>query len=192
MVDPRRRALEAELKLIVASTEHVPAVRELIDVSVRALSRDYYTPQQIESALRYVFGVDTQLLTDRTYYVIENEGRLVAAGGWSHRRTLFGGDQHKSAEDPELDPSCEPARIRAFFVHPAWARRGLARRLFDECVTAARAHGFTALELGATLPGRPLYLALGFAPVESLEVRMPDGVQLPVIRMRHVLEPGQK
>ena len=89
MVDHRRRALEAELKLIVASTEHVPAVRELIDVSVRALSRDYYTPQQIESALRYVFGVDTQLLTDRTYYVIENEGRLVAAGGWSHRRSIW-------------------------------------------------------------------------------------------------------
>jgi GNAT superfamily N-acetyltransferase len=169
--------------LRIARTGDLAALRALIDTSVRALSTNYNTPSQIESALTYVFGVDTQLLADRTYYVIEESGTIVAAGGWSHRRTLFGGDQHKDAEDPELDPVSEPARIRAFFVHPEWTRRGLARRLFDECVTAARAHGFSALELGATLPGQPLYTALGFTAVETIQVRMPDGEVLPVVRM---------
>ena len=177
-------------ELRIAHTGDLAALRELIDSSVRALSSGYNTPQQIDSALRYVFGVDTQLLADRTYYVMEECGKVVAAGGWSHRRTLFGGDQHKLGEDPELDPAREPARIRAFFVHPAWVRRGLARRLFDECAAAARAHGFSALELGATLPGQPLYHALGFTAVESIEVRMPDGETLPVIRMTLTLEPG--
>ena len=177
------------LTVRVARTEDVQALRSLIDASVRALSTGYNTHRQIESALQYVFGVDTQLLADRTYYVIEVAGNIVAAGGWSHRRTLFGGDQHKAAEDPELDPATEAARIRAFFVHPAWVRRGLARRLYDECATAAMAQGFSSLELGATLPGQPLYLALGFVPVEAIDVRMPDGETLPVIRMTRSLGP---
>ncbi|MEO8621661.1 MAG: GNAT family N-acetyltransferase [bacterium] len=179
---------EREHGLRTARPDDVAALQALIDTSVRALSVNFNTPEQIDSALQYVFGVDTQLIADGTYYVIESGGVLVAAGGWSRRRTLFGGDQHKSTDDPELDPTREPARIRAFFVHPAWTRRGFARRLFDECAAAARTHGFTSLELGSTLPGQPLYEALGFSAIESIEVPMPDGEVLPIIRMSRDLE----
>jgi GNAT superfamily N-acetyltransferase len=165
----------------------VPALRALIDASVRALSVGYYTPAQAESALVHVFGPDTQLIADATYYVVESSGGLVAAGGWSRRRTLYGGDQTKSGEDPVLDPAVEPARIRAFFVHPAWTRRGLGRLIFDRCLTAAREAGFRELTLVATLPGVPLYAALGFTARESFAVPMPDGLELPVLRMTRAI-----
>jgi GNAT superfamily N-acetyltransferase len=168
----------------VATDADVPALRALIDHSVRGLSAGYYTSAQAESALVHVFGPDTQLIADRTYYVVESGDALVAAGGWSRRRTLYGGDQTKSGEDPPLDPATEPARIRAFFVHPSWARRGLGRLLFEHCLAAARAAGFRDLELVATLPGVPLYTALGFTNRESFAVAMPDGAELPVMRMR--------
>jgi GNAT superfamily N-acetyltransferase len=161
----------------------VPALRALIAESVRGLSVGYYTPAQAESALVHVFGPDTQLIADGTYYVVESDGTLVAAGGWSHRRTHFGGDQMKTGDDPTLDPATEPARIRAFFVHPAWARRGLGRLMFEHCRRAARAAGFRALTLVATLPGVPLYEALGFVAGERFVVPMADGVELPVVRM---------
>ncbi|MGZ8378889.1 MAG: GNAT family N-acetyltransferase [Gemmatirosa sp.] len=159
------------------------AIEALIDRSVRALSVGYYTPAQVESALRHVFGADTQLIRDGTYFVVEADGAMVAAGGWSGRRTLFGGDQMKSDEDTALDPAREPARIRAFYVHPTWARRGLGRLLFEECRRHARAAGFTTLELMATLPGEPLYAALGFVVRERIIVDLPDGVTLPGARM---------
>src|SRR5258708_2247737 len=121
-----------------ATRADVPRLRELIDRSVRALSAGYYTPAQIESALTHVFGPDTRLIDDGTYFVIESAaGELVAAGGWSRRRTLYGGDQMKSSEDPLLDHTTEPARVRAFYVHPSWARRGLARSLFERCAADA-------------------------------------------------------
>ena len=170
-----------------ATLDDVPAIRALIDASVRTLSAAYYSEEQIASSLRWVFGPDSQLITDGTYYVIEADEFVVAAGGWSRRTTLYGGDQMKGATDAVLDPAREPARIRAFFVHPAWARRGLARRLYDACAAAARDAGFRALELVSTLPGEPLYRALGFVPVEALVHEMPDGVGLPVVRMRQTL-----
>src|SRR4051794_24248295 len=112
-----------------ATMADIPALRTLIDVSVRHLSLGFYSHAQIESTLQFVFGPDTNLIADGTYYVIESDG-LVAAGGWGRRRTLYGGDQTKTGADPLLDPAIEPARIRAFFVHPAYARQGLARRLY--------------------------------------------------------------
>lgn len=174
--------------LRVALRTDLPALERLIDASVRALSAGYYTPAQVESGLRFVFGPDTQLIDDGTYFVVETDGGLAAAGGWSHRRTLYGGDQSKQGPDPELDPATEPARIRAFFVHPSHARRGLARMIHDRCVGDARAQGFRELELMATLPGEPLYLALGFAPLEREAPRLPDGERLPMVRMRKRLE----
>jgi GNAT superfamily N-acetyltransferase len=172
----------------LATSEDLPTLGVLIEQSARALSPPYYTRGQIESALRYVFGPDTQLIADRTYYVIESEdGELIAAGGWSRRRTLYGGDQMKGADDPLLDPATEAARIRAFFVHPAWARRGLGRKLFDRCAADAAAAGFRTLELMATLPGEPLYRALGFTAIERTEALLPDGERLPVIRMTRPL-----
>ena len=176
------------LGLRLATSEDIPRLRRLIEESVRALSVPYYTHSQIESSLRYVFGPDSQLIADRTYYVIESEeGELVAAGGWSRRRTLYGGDQMKGAEDPLLDPTTEAARIRAFFVHPAWARRGLGRQLFERCAKDAAMAGFRKLELVATLPGEPLYRALGFTPLERAVAALPDGETLPVLHMARPL-----
>jgi GNAT superfamily N-acetyltransferase len=150
---------------------------------VRELSAGFYTPAQIEAALVAVFGVDTQLIMDGTYYVIDPPTGAAAAGGWSYRRTLYGGDQMKGEADPPLDAATEPARIRAFFVDPHWARRGLARELYDECARAARAAGFRSFELMATLPGEPLYSALGFSALERTTVPLGNGVELPLVRM---------
>jgi len=167
----------------VATVDDVPAVQALIAQSVRELSAGYYTPAQIEAALIEVFGVDTQLITDGTYYVIDAAAGVVAAGGWSFRRTLFGGDQMKGAADPKLDAATEPARIRAFFVHPGWVRRGLARELYAQCSRAALAAGFRAFELMATLPGEPLYSALGFSAIERTSIPLAGAVELPLVRM---------
>jgi GNAT superfamily N-acetyltransferase len=162
----------------------VPALRDLIARSGRGLSAPYYTAEQAEALTRHVFGVDTQLIADRTYFVIEDEGRLVACGGWSRRRTLFGGDQMKRGPDPLLDPASEPARIRAFFVDPGMARRGLGRRLLAECIRAAKAAGFRALELASTLPGEPLYLASGFLVLERFDLELAEGLRVALARMR--------
>ena len=166
-----------------AHPEDLPALRELIPLSVRALSQGHYSHAQVESAIRYVFGPDTQLIADGTYYVAEAEGGLVGCGGWSRRRTLYGGDQSKSEADPRLDPATEAAKIRAFFVHPAWARRGIASQIITACVKAARAQGFQRLELMATLPGQPLYRAFGFVVTERVEAALPDGVSIPFVHM---------
>ena len=167
----------------VATLEDVPAIQALIVRSVRELSAGYYTPAQIEAALVEVFGVDTQLIADGTYYVIDAALGVAAAGGWIYRRTLYGGDQMKGAADPKLDAATEPARIRAFFVHPDWARRGLARELYAQCSRAALAAGFRAFELMATLPGEPLYSALGFSARERTSVPLGGAVELPLVRM---------
>lgn len=171
------------LTLRRATLADVPAINELIATSVRQLSVGYYTSAQVDAALSGVFGADTQLVADGSYYVIDAAAGLAAAGGWSGRRTLFGGDQTKSAEDPTLDPAAEPARIRAFFVHPEYARRGLARRLYGECEHAALAAGFWRFELMATLPGEPLYVALGFAPIERMVLPLPAGEEIHFVHM---------
>ena len=172
------------MTLRTAERSDIPVLQDLIACSARALSVGFYTPEQAEAALRCVFGVDTQLLADGTYFLIEEDERIVACGGWSRRRTLFGGDQAKSGPDPLLDPATEPARIRAFFVHPGRARRGLGRRLLETCVEAAHEAGFRTLELVSTLPGEPLYRACGFTDVERFTLDLPGGVRLPVVRMR--------
>src|SRR5688572_10963941 len=170
-----------------ATRADVPRLRDLIDCSVRALGVGYYTPAQIESALKHVFGPDTRLIDDGTYFVIESDtGDLIAAGGWSRRRTVYGGDQMKG-EDPLIDPATDPARIRAFYVHPNFARRGLARTLFERCASEASAAGFRALELMATLPGEPLYRALGFTAIERKAAELPDGEVLAIVRMTRPL-----
>lgn len=174
------------LSLRLAIQDDLPAIVKLIDASVRGLSTSYYSAPQIEQALRHVFGPDTQLIADRTYYVIEApDESIVASGGWSKRGTLYGGDQHKgSGADPLLNPIVDAARIRAFFVHPAYARRGLGRRLFEACRASAEVAGFKALELGATLPGVPFYETLGFKAIERADAALPDGMVLQIVRMR--------
>jgi GNAT superfamily N-acetyltransferase len=164
----------------------VPGLETLIAQSGRELSAGFYTPAQADAITRHVFGVDTQLIADQTYFVIEHEGGMAACGGWSKRRTLFGGDQAKAGPDPLLDPAHEAARIRAFFVAPSMARRGLGTQLMKRCIAEASAAGFGTLELVSTLPGEPLYLASGFEIVERFELALP-GAQVPVSRMRRVL-----
>src|SRR3984885_14718213 len=166
-----------------ATFTDIPALNEMIALSVRGLSTSYYTPSQIESAIKYVFGVDTQLVTDGTYYIVESGGKIVGCGGWSKRNTLYGGDQHKEIEDPLLDPKTDAARIRAFFVHPGYARRGGGRYLIDVCENAAKANGFSRIEMGATLPGVPLYAAVGYEAVERIDTTLPDGEVLGIVRM---------
>jgi GNAT superfamily N-acetyltransferase len=170
-----------------ARREDVAALQRLIERSVRELGAAWYSSDQIASALRFMFGVDTQLIDDGTYYVVQQAEHIVASGGWSGRRTLFGGDQWKHGADAPLDPATEAARIRAFFVDPGSARRGLGRLLFDQCLTDARTTGFRRLELMATLPGEPLYRALGFAADERVELALPDDVQVPLVRMSRAI-----
>ena len=172
-----------------ATPRDVPALRELIPLSARELSRGYYSEDETESAILHVFGPDSRLIADGTYFVAEeDDGRIAGCGGWSRRRTLYGGDQMKSGEEPLLDPGTEAAKIRAFFVHPDFARRGIGSRLLETCVEAARAEGFRRLELAATLPGVPLYAARGFREGEQLVVPMPDGRGLPIVRMERDLD----
>jgi len=181
------RVTEERVVLRRATPDDIAPLNALIDASVRRLAPGFYTPQQIDSALRHMFGVDTRLVDDGTYFVIEVDGVRAACGGWSGRQTLFGGDQHKAdqqASDAPVDPGTVAARIRAFFVHPDYARRGLARRLYEHCVFKAHAAGFRALELMGTLPGVPLYRTLGFETVEKVDVLLPDGVVIPCERMR--------
>lgn len=169
-----------------ATPADIPALQELIATSARGLSIGYYTPQQIESAVSHAFGVDSQLIADGTYFIVEADGRAVACGGWSKRRTLYGGDQlKKDWPDPLLNPQREAARIRAFFVHPDRGRQGIGRRLLEICVAAAHKAGFTAFELGATTPGVPFYRALGFETYDEVKLDLPDGVQLPITCMRY-------
>jgi len=167
-----------------AALHDIPMLNDLIACSVRGLSKGYYTKNQIESAIKYIFGVDTQLVNDGTYFIAEMEGTIAGCGGWSKRNTLYGGDQHKETEDPLLNPVQDAARIRAFFVHPGYARRGIGQHLINVCETAAKSNGFTRFELGATLPGVPLYTAMGYEALEQIDAALPDGEILGIVKMR--------
>jgi GNAT superfamily N-acetyltransferase len=169
--------------LRLATLKDLPAIERLITASVERLSVGYYTPTQVASGLHYVFGPDTQLILDGTYFAVTDGPRLVGAGGWSRRRTMYGGNQMKSREDPMLDSAREAARIRADFVDPGYARRGIGRQLLDACAQGAAAAGFRDLVLVATLPGVPFHAAAGFRPVEEELATLPDGVALPFVRM---------
>lgn len=173
----------AGLRLRAAVPEDVARLAVLIRESVLGLSGGDYSSEQLSSALEHLFGVDSRLIEDGTYFVVESEGSPVACGGWSRRRTLFGGDQYSDRSDDRLDPAAEPARIRAFFVHPDWARRGIARLLLTACERAARAEGFRRLELMATLTGIPFYTREGFAILEPENLELPGGVRFPLARM---------
>ncbi len=168
----------------LATIADIPRLRELIRDSVSVLSDQYYSSKQIASALSHVFGVDTQLILDSTYFVAEVEKQIAGSGGWSKRKTLFGGDQTKSAGiEALLDPMTEAARIRAFYVHPRWARQGVGTRILRACEEGACAAGFARVELIATLPGEPLYSASGYTNVGPFEIPLPDGSSLPAFRM---------
>lgn len=166
------------------ATEHdIPALEALIPISVRALQAPYYSPAQMEAALGPIFGVDRQLIRDRTYYVIERDEAIIGCGGWSRRRSLYGSDNGRATEDQLLDPRIDAARIRAFFIHPVWARRGIGRSIMIACEQAIQSAGFRSVDIVATLPGEPLYAAFGYDVIDRYEIRMTGGLGLPVVRM---------
>ena len=176
-----------------ATPEDVTVLRPLIEQSVRVLQREDYSTEQLEAALGTAYGVDTQLIADGTYYVVEtasttSEKVLVACGGWSMRKTLYGSDHGPFRDDSLLDPARDAAKIRAFFVHPAWTRRGLATLILKTCEEAAYARGFRRFEMGATLTGVPMYAARGYEAKERLEVPLPNGLTLSVVRMGKTVE----
>lgn len=176
------------ISLRLATFEDIPDLKKLIPASARALSRNYYSLEQIETALNEIFGVDTQLISDGTYFVAEAGGTIVGCGGWSKRQTLFGGDAAKSESgDKLLDPAQDAARVRAFYVHPEWARRGVGRQILQACEDAAGNAGFTKIELVATMPGEPLYSAMGYKVSEQTELQMSHGRSLAACRMEKVL-----
>jgi GNAT superfamily N-acetyltransferase len=164
-----------------------PAITELIQDSARGLSRVDYSDAQIEGAIATVFGVDTNLIVDGTYFVAESAGKLIGCGGWSKRKTLFGGDQYFTRDAGELDPKTEPAKIRAFFIHPDHARQGIARAILQRCETEARACGFQSIELMSTLPGIKLYRACGYEGDERVELEVGDGLTIGLMPMRKEL-----
>lgn len=167
----------------------VADLERLIPVSVRGLQAAFYTPSQIEAALGSAFAVDRQLIRDGTYFVVEDAGRIVGCGGWSRRRALCGGDHGRCGDDPPLDPASEPARIRAFFVHPDRARRGIGRAILESSEQAIVQAGFRGIVLMATLAGEPLYAAGGYVAVERCEIPLVSDVSLPVVRMAKNLVP---
>ncbi|MBJ7310865.1 GNAT family N-acetyltransferase [Rugamonas sp. CCM 8940] len=172
-----------------AQTTDIPRLEALIRRSGLALSAGFYSEAQAKAVTEHVFGVDSQLIADQSYFIIERDGEAIACGGWSRRRTLFGADRAKSGVDALLDPEHEAARIRAFFVAPEVARQGLGRRLLEHCSAQAGAAGFHALELAGTMPGVPLYLACGFALVEQFEIALAGDVRVPLARMRKAIAP---
>ena len=177
---------DAGLVYRVATPADLDGIRALIEASVRGLGPQAYSASQIEQSLGTWLGLDTQLVADGTYFVVEpgNEpGTLAACGGWSRRKTPFGADARPGRDDSLLDPKTDAAKIRAFFVHPAWARRGIGSRLLAMCEEAARAEGFTRCEMGATLTGIPLYRHHGYVEGERQELPLANGETLAIVKM---------
>jgi len=190
--------MQANIHLRLAIPEDVGVLRELIDASVWGLQAQDYSPAQMEGALETVFGVDSRLIADGTYIVAEAMPKgtdqeqernrkalplIVGCGGWSKRKTLYGGDRWTGREDALLDPIRDAAKIRAFFIHPQWARRGIGTLLLEACENAARAAGFTRFEMGATLTGAKLFATKGYVAVKPIAIPLVNGESLPVIHM---------
>ncbi len=169
--------------LRLATVADAGAIQELIARSIRALGAADYSGEQIEGALEGAFGLDSQLVADGTYFVVESEGRLVGCGGWSYRRTLFGGDARAGRDAAALDPNTDAAKIRAFFVDPGAARRGIGSALLEHCEAEARRHGFRRAEMMATLPGVRLYAARGYVPGERVRHPLVRGLSIEFVPM---------
>ncbi len=169
-----------------ATLDDVDGLHQLIESSVRVLQREDYTPAQIQGALGHALGLDTQLIRDKTYFIahpVDHPHLPVACGGWSFRRTLFGSDHGPMRVGALSDPLTEPAKIRAIFVHPQWARQGLGSLMLSHCEEAATTWGFWHFEMGATLTGAPLYTLRGYRAAESIDILLPNGEVLALVHM---------
>ncbi len=170
------------LSIRLATEADLPALRALMARSIDELQTDFLTPEQVEAS-RDIMGLDTQLVADRTYFVVEEDGALAGCGGWSRRATLFGGDHSAGRDAALLDPATEAARVRAMYTSPDFARRGVGRAIIAACETAAAAEGFSRCEMAATLAGEPLYRACGYAVIEPFDGVAFNGVRVPLKRM---------
>jgi GNAT superfamily N-acetyltransferase len=170
----------------LATLEDIPALTRLMQAAIRQLLPQFLSPAEVEASFA-VMGLDSQLIADGTYFVIEEDGALAGCGGWSRRATLFGGNHTAGRDARLLDPATEAARVRAMYTDPAFVRRGIGRRILVLCEDAARAEGFQRAELGATMGGQPLYEASGYEPIEMLQVDTPGGIKVPILRMGKVL-----
>jgi GNAT superfamily N-acetyltransferase len=168
----------------LARVDDVPALDELIPLSVRALQSAHYSPQQMDAAIGSIFGVDLQLIHDGTYFVAEENGHIVGCGGWSRRQSKCGSSAGRTELDPEIDPAVDAPRIRAFFVHPDFARRGIGSAILHACEDALLRAGFKRAEIAATLPGEPLYQSFGYETFEKFNIQLTNGLPLPCVRMR--------
>jgi len=188
----------SQIRLRLAVPEDVPALSKLIEASVRGLQTEDYTPTQIEGALQTVFGVDSQLIADGTYIVAEvppaenttakagdmqPNWTIIGCGGWSKRKTLYGSDHWTGREGALLDPQRDAAKIRAFYIHPDWARQGVGSKILQACEEAAHAAGFTRYEMGATLTGAKLFRTMGYVPLKPISIPLDNGETLPVMHM---------
>jgi GNAT superfamily N-acetyltransferase len=169
-----------------AVVDDLPQIERVMRASMASLGRGFYDERQLASALRYISVPDRGLIEDGTYFVVEEDGQIVACGGWSRRKKLYSGPASEDAVSGWLDPLADAARVRAMFVDPAYARRGLGRQILEASEADALRAGFTRFELMATLPGVPLYEVCGYRAVEPVTVELPDGVTLPCLRMTRV------
>lgn len=174
-----------DLSIRLATEADLPALKPLMDQAIGDLLKPFLSQEQVEAS-RAIMGIDTQLIADRTYFVVEIDGEVAGCGGWSRRATLYGGDHTPGREPALLDPKTEAARVRAMYTNPAFTRRGVGRAVLDAAEAAARAEGFSAVELAATMGGLPLYRACGYRDVEAFEDDR-GGVAVPLVRMRKTL-----
>lgn len=170
-----------------AQNNEINLINQLIEYSARALSQNDYSPEELEGAIACIFGVDQELINDQSYYVIEKDSTIIACGGWSRRKTLFGGDLCASREQGYLNPQTDYAKIRAFFVDPNYARQGFGKMLLEYSEQQARTYGFTKMEMMATLPGAKLYQVCGYQVIEPEYFPLPQGYLFKMLRMTKYL-----
>ncbi len=174
------------MHLRIATREDIPAIEGLMAASMAALLPKFLDQKQVERSSE-TMGVDTLLVDDGTYFLVYIDDALAGCGGWSRRRTLYGGNHTTGRDDALADPATEPAKIRAMYTHPDFTRRGIGRFLLEAGENAARTEGFKTMEMGSTAPGRPLYEACGYEFVEDLSQPSEDGTIVPILRMRKAL-----
>jgi GNAT superfamily N-acetyltransferase len=171
----------------VATLEDLDALREVMRRSIESLQTGFLTPEQVRVS-HTVMGLDTQLIKDGTYFVVERGGRIAGCGGWSWRSTLYGGDDSMVSREPEaLDPATDAARIRAMYTDPDFARQGVGRLVMKLCEDAARSAGFRRATMMATMSGVPLYEACGYVQLEPVLSAPVDGIRVPLVRMEKAL-----
>lgn len=170
------------LTLRLARPEDMPVLSALMDRAIGELLQDFLPPEGVRASYE-IMGLDTQLIADGTYFVVEDAGSIAGCGGWSRRATLFGGDHSAGRDAAMLDPKVDAARVRAMYTHPDHTRKGVGRLILDACEAAARAEGFSRVEMAATLGGVPLYRACGYHDIEPFEAVTSTGYRVPLIRM---------